>query len=174
MIELRNAESYTGEQIHCARWDRCRDLSGQRVAVIGEGAAVARVLPGVITRAEHVTVFLDDPIWVLPRPPMPYPRWVDGLARRVPDYGVRLAARMNLRFQVRDPWVRRQLTPESSAEVHLHNHFYGSLQRDNCKLITWPIARLAPLGVRTVDGIEHRVDCIVFAEDSARVRRGVA
>lgn len=29
----------------------------------------------------------------------------------------------------------------------------------------WPIARPAPLGIRTVDGVEHRVDCIIYAED---------
>jgi len=41
--------------------------------------------------------------------------------------------------------------------------YYPPLQRDNCKLIDWPIATLSPVGVRTSDGIEHHVDCLVFA-----------
>lgn len=41
--------------------------------------------------------------------------------------------------------------------------YYPALQADNCKLVTWPIARLAPKGIRTVEGIEHQFDCIVFA-----------
>jgi cation diffusion facilitator CzcD-associated flavoprotein CzcO len=41
--------------------------------------------------------------------------------------------------------------------------YYPALQRENCKLITWPIARIAPDGIRTAEGIEHRADCIVFA-----------
>ncbi len=41
--------------------------------------------------------------------------------------------------------------------------YYPALQRDNCKLIDWPIATLSPVGIRTSDGIEHHLDCIVFA-----------
>ena len=41
--------------------------------------------------------------------------------------------------------------------------YYAALEKENCKLITWPIATLAPKGIRTADGIEHDVDCIVFA-----------
>jgi cation diffusion facilitator CzcD-associated flavoprotein CzcO len=41
--------------------------------------------------------------------------------------------------------------------------YYPALQRDNCKLIEWPIATLSPVGIRTSDGIEHHLDCIVFA-----------
>jgi cation diffusion facilitator CzcD-associated flavoprotein CzcO len=41
--------------------------------------------------------------------------------------------------------------------------YYSALQRDNCKLIDWPIATLSPVGIRTSDGVEHHLDCIVFA-----------
>lgn len=41
--------------------------------------------------------------------------------------------------------------------------YYPALQRDNCKLIDWPIARISPVGIRTSDGIEHHLDAIVFA-----------
>ncbi len=34
---------------------------------------------------------------------------------------------------------------------------------DNCKLIDWPIATISPVGIRTSDGVEHHLDCIVFA-----------
>ncbi|WP_405133310.1 hypothetical protein [Nocardia sp. NBC_01388] len=50
---------------------------------------------------------------------------------------------------------------EAAAGVRLHNHYYRALRQPNCLLITWP----APLGIRTVDGAEHRVDCIIYAED---------
>lgn len=43
------------------------------------------------------------------------------------------------------------------------SEYYPALQQDNCTLVTWPIARLAPHGIRTVEGIEHQFDCIVFA-----------
>ncbi|RDI42154.1 hypothetical protein [Nocardia mexicana] len=152
-------DEYAGQRIHCARWDRRVNLRGRRVAVLGTGAAVARVLPAVAAEARKVTVFQQDPVWVLPRPPLSEALGV------LPGRIARWAARANLRLQVRDSWVRRQLTPDGPARIRLHNHYYEALQRPNCKLVTWPIARLAPLGIRTVDGIEHRVDCIIFAQE---------
>ena len=41
--------------------------------------------------------------------------------------------------------------------------YYPALQKDNCKLIDWPIATISPVGIRTSDGVEHHLDAIVFA-----------
>ena len=74
--------------------------------------------------------------------------------------------RMHLNRQVKDPWLRRQLTPDFTPgckRMLVSSDYYPALQRDNCKLIDWPIATLSPVGVRTSDGIEHHLDCIVFA-----------
>jgi cation diffusion facilitator CzcD-associated flavoprotein CzcO len=79
---------------------------------------------------------------------------------------VELVGKAQLRLQVRDPWLRRQLTPEFRAgckRLLMSSDYYPALQRDNCKLITWPIARISPRGIRSVEGVEHQVDCIVFA-----------
>lgn len=172
---LRGAETYRGTQIHCTRWQQQAGIAGKRVAIIGSGAAIARVLPPVAAKARKVTVFQHDPVWVLPHPPLPeLPGEVDGLLRLTQEWAVRRlpfaltrrVAAANLRLQVRDSWIRRQLTPETPTAVACHNNYYRALRRPNCKLITWPIARLAPHGIRTVDGIEHRVDCIVYAEEN--------
>ncbi|GAB4938896.1 hypothetical protein MAHJHV51_10030 [Mycobacterium avium subsp. hominissuis] len=72
----------------------------------------------------------------------------------------------HLRAQVKDPWLRRQLTPDfrpGCKRMLVSSDYYPALQRDNCKLIDWPIATLSPAGIRTSDGIEHHLDCIVFA-----------
>jgi cation diffusion facilitator CzcD-associated flavoprotein CzcO len=74
--------------------------------------------------------------------------------------------RAHLRAQVKDPWLRRQLTPDfrpGCKRMLVSSDYYPALQRDNCKLIDWPIATLSPAGIRTSDGIEHHLDCIVFA-----------
>lgn len=174
MTISRGADSYTGEWIHCTGWDHRRDLTGRRVAVIGGGAAVARILPAVAANAERVTVFQTDPVWVLPRPPFPFPAAAQELALHLPTPALHLAARANLRLQVADSWVRRQLTPDAPTDIRWHNHYYAALQRENCKLISFPIATFVPLGLRTVDGIEHRVDCVVFAADAARITQVAA
>ncbi|BAW04563.1 hypothetical protein [Nocardia seriolae] len=90
-----------------------------------------------------------------------------GLVRWCARQALRRSAAANLRAQVGDSWERRQLTPDHSAEVRVHSRYYRSLRQPNCTLISWPVARLAPLGVRTVDGVEHRVDCIIYAEDAS-------
>ncbi len=74
--------------------------------------------------------------------------------------------RAHLRARVKDPWLRRQLTPDfrpGCKRMLVSSDYYPALQRDNCKLIDWPIATLSPVGIRTSDGIEHHLDCIVFA-----------
>lgn len=80
---------------------------------------------------------------------------------------LRRVAAANLRAQVGDSWVRRQLTPDQRAAVRVHGRYYRALRRPDCTLVSWPIARLAPHGIRTVDGVEHRVDCIIYAEDAS-------
>ncbi|MEC3913026.1 hypothetical protein [Nocardia sp. CDC160] len=88
------------------------------------------------------------------------------IPRRMAEEVLRRVAAANLRLQVGDSWLRRQLTPDRAAAVRVHGRYYRALGRDNCTLVSWPIARLAPLGIRTVDGVEHRVDCIIYAEDT--------
>ncbi len=159
------AETFTGRQIHCTAFTPRNAFSGQRVAIIGSGAAAARLLPGIAGEATRVSVFQTDAVWVLPRPPL----WPTAVSRRVPQRLLRLAAEVNLLVQVRDSWLRHRLTPDETAGVALHNSYYRTLQQPHCTLVTWPIARLAPLGIRTVDGIEHRVDSIVYAEDAGHI-----
>jgi cation diffusion facilitator CzcD-associated flavoprotein CzcO len=68
--------------------------------------------------------------------------------------------------QVKDQWLRRQLTPDfriGCKRVLMSNDWYPALQAPNCQLVTWPIANLSERGIRTVEGIEHQFDCIVFA-----------
>jgi cation diffusion facilitator CzcD-associated flavoprotein CzcO len=72
----------------------------------------------------------------------------------------------HIRSQVSDPWLRRQLTPDFTPgckRMLISSDYYPALQRDNCKLIDWPIATMSPVGIRTSDGVEHHLDCIVFA-----------
>jgi cation diffusion facilitator CzcD-associated flavoprotein CzcO len=72
----------------------------------------------------------------------------------------------HLRRTVKDPWLRRQLTPDFTPgckRMLMSSDYYPALQQDNCKLIDWPIATMSPVGVRTSDGVEHHLDCIVFA-----------
>ncbi|MGQ0618578.1 MAG: flavin-containing monooxygenase [Panacagrimonas sp.] len=191
--KISGIETYEGHKIHSARWDHGYDFSGKRVAVVGTGASAIQIVPELVKQAARLKVFQRTPAWVMPRPDYESPQWSRRLFRRLPlaqtafrellywvhesmAVGVvwttpvtalfERLARAYLRAQVKDPWLRRQLTPDfrlGCKRILISNDWYDALQEPRCELISWPIANLAPKGIRTVEGIEHQVDCIIFA-----------
>ncbi len=191
--DIRGVDTYEGKVIHSARWDHDYDFTGKRVAVIGTGASAVQIIPDLVNRAEFVKVFQRTPGWVLPRLDIAMPTAAQELFAKVPAtqqlarqalyWGHEISAtalvwnspltglvarlgKAHLRRQVKDPWMRRQLTPDFTPgckRMLVSSDYYPALQRDNCKLIDWPIATISPVGIRTSDGIEHHLDCIVFA-----------
>ncbi len=132
------------------------DLDGLRVGVLVPAADAARIVPAVAARARSVKVFQDAPVWVAPVPV------------RVPAL-----ARVHLRLAVRDTWTRRLLTPGrfGNRRVVVSHSYYRALQQPHCKLITWPVYAVVAQGVRTAEGIEHRMDVLITPD---RVRKAWA
>lgn len=76
------------------------------------------------------------------------------------------AARANLEDSVTDPGLREKLRPDYRAgckRLIISANFYQAIQRPNAHLITEPIERVEPEGVRTADGVLHRLDVLVLA-----------
>src|SRR3546814_6154818 len=65
--DIPGREGFAGAQFHTARWDASVDLAGKRVGVIGTGASAIQVVPGIVDRVEHLTVFQRSPPWIVPR-----------------------------------------------------------------------------------------------------------
>ncbi|GHP17203.1 putative monooxygenase [Rhodococcus sp. NKCM2511] len=190
---IRGIDTYEGHKIHSARWDHDYDFEGKKVAVVGTGASAVQIVPELVKIADTVKVFQRTPGWTLPRinrkvqagTKRRYARYpqTQTLARSLWFWGhesvalgvvwktpltriVELVGRAHLRQQVRDPWLRRQLTPRFRAgckRLLMTSDYYPALQKPNCTLVTWPIATLSPKGIRTVEGVEHQFDAIVFA-----------
>jgi cation diffusion facilitator CzcD-associated flavoprotein CzcO len=191
--DIRGLDTYEGHKIHSARWDHDYDFTGKRVAVVGTGASAVQIVPELVKQAEFVKVFQRTPGWMLPRLDFETPAVTKAVFAKVPAvqeftrqllfWGHELSAtalvwdtpltglvarlgKAHLRSQVKDPWLRRQLTPDFTPgckRMLISSDYYPALQRDNCKLIEWPIATMSPVGIRTSDGVEHHLDCIVFA-----------
>ena len=172
--DIRGLDAYEGHKIHSARWDHDYDFTGKRVAVIGTGASAVQIVPELVKQAEFVKVFQRTPGWVLPRLDGATPAAaktlfaqvpaVQELARQALFWGHEITAtamvwdtpltglvarlgKAHLRRAVKDPWLRRQLTPDfrpGCKRMLISSDFYPALQRDNCKLIDWPIATPAP------------------------------
>jgi cation diffusion facilitator CzcD-associated flavoprotein CzcO len=88
--------------------------------------------------------------------------------RRV-AFAQRWIERSNRRFlerSVRDPELRRKLTPDygmGCKRPSVSNHYLRTFNRDNVELITDQIDRVTSRGVATVDGTERPVDVLVLA-----------
>ena len=191
--DIRGIDTYQGHKIHSAAWDHDYDFTGKRVAVIGTGASAVQIVPELVKTADFVKVFQRTPGWVIPRLDFRMPDKVQtlfaklpaaqGIAREALFWGheasatalvwksplssaVARLAKAHLHRQVSDPWLRRQLTPDFTPgckRMLVSSDYYPALQRENCKLIDWPIATISPAGIRTSDGVEHHLDAIVFA-----------
>lgn len=137
--EIRGLESYEGHKIHSANWDHDYDFTGKRVAVIGTGASAVQIVPELVKKAGFVKVFQRTPGWVMPRLDVATPEVaqtafakvpaVQRVARQALYWGheatatalvwnspltglVKRLSKAHLHRQVKDPWLRRQLTPD--------------------------------------------------------------
>lgn len=74
--------------------------------------------------------------------------------------------RANLEDNVTDPVLREQLRPTYRAackRLVISPNFYEAIQQPGARLVTDPIERVEPGGVRTSDGRLHELDVLVLA-----------
>lgn len=187
-------DTFDGPSFHSSRWDHSVTLLDKRIALIGTGSTGVQITAELGGRVKALKVFQRTPQWVAPMPNAHY-RWLtraalrrwpalNGLAYRFwksyfetlfgraavePCWQRQLVAaicRWNLRLSVRNPDVRRMLTPDYQAMCKRQvaaGHYYQSLQKPGVEVITDPIDHVEPLGVVTADGTLHQVDVLVLA-----------
>ena len=79
---------------------------------------------------------------------------------------VERASRRFLAKQVKDPELRRKLTPQYTfgcKRPTFSNHYYSSFTRSDVELVTDSIARIEPDAIVTVDGKRRPIDTLVLA-----------
>jgi cation diffusion facilitator CzcD-associated flavoprotein CzcO len=191
--EIPGAGRFGGPAFHSARWDRCLDLAGQRVAVIGTGASAIQFIPEIAERVGHLDVFQRTPPWVHPRPDAPVPARLretfeaHPVTARVSRDAIYLAlearalgfaihpklmaplerlARRHIAHQITDPELRALLTPDYTIgckRILLSSDYYPALQRPNVDLVTSDITGITQNAVITADGTAHEADVIIYA-----------
>jgi 4-hydroxyacetophenone monooxygenase len=65
--QFEGRELFEGLVVHPSRWPADLDLTGKRVAVIGNGSTGVQLLAPVAAAADHVSVFQRTPQWISPR-----------------------------------------------------------------------------------------------------------
>ncbi len=189
---LPGLERFEGRAFHSAEWDHDYDLRGKRVAVVGTGASAVQFIPEIQPDVEKLVLFQRTPSWVLPhtnRGITKAERWLyrnlPG-AQRLSRLGIYLSrellvfglayrpglltplealSRAHLRKQVRDPELRRKLTPNfrlGCKRILLSNDYYPALTKPNVEVVASAIASVKPHAVVGADGSEHQADAIIF------------
>lgn len=152
--KLKNADSYQGQVFHSANWDQNVELSGKRVAVIGNAASAVQFIPIIAETVSHLTVFQRSANWMLPKHNRRYSEFEHRLWARLPIVAklARLSnwllaenilmpaiagnrflrwvlstrCRISMRKWIKDPAIRAQLTPNYNlgAKRTLFSHEY--------------------------------------------------
>ncbi len=189
---IEGVEDFRGDWFHSARWNHDVTLEGRRVASIGNGPSAAQFIPEVAAVAGHLTVFQRSPNYVVPRLDRPYTdeerqfflddparlyesregyyqeheTWHGAMRQGTPtaaEFG--RVAREHLEAQVADPALRERLWPSypvGCKRLVISDDFLPAMARPNVTLVTDRIERIEETGVRTVDGVLHEVDAIVY------------
>ena len=188
--DITGAQRFRGRQFHSARWDHSKSTAGERVASLGTGASAIQYVPAIARETAHLTVFQRTPIWISPRFDFPFTPDQHELFERNPAEAQKLRdeafdsyesssfdvdaaqtrdatdlARSYLMRKVADPELRAKLTPDYPVGCKrplMSREWYPTFALPNVSLETTAIAELTELGVRTADGVEHRVDTVIY------------
>ncbi len=98
--------------------------------------------------------------------------FIDGFANVLVDAdapalrAIHAACEAHLESGVCDPVLREKLRPTYRAackRLVISDGFYAAIQHPTATLVTEPIERIEPAGIRTRDGTRHALDVLVFA-----------
>lgn len=190
--EIEGLESFDGPVFHSAQWNHDYDLTGKKVAVIGTGASAIQFVPEIVGKVADLKLFQRTPPWVLPRTNVEFSPLVKRAFAAIPGLrallrsgmyfgaeagayamnrrpallkGIELLGRAYIKSQISDPEVRRKVTPDYRAGCKRllgSGTYYKAIENPKTELVTESIVRVTPGGVVTGDGIERKVDAIIF------------
>ena len=192
--DIPGLDSFAGPMFHSSRWDHTITLPDKRIGLIGTGSTGVQITAELGGKVKGIKVFQRTPQWVFPTPNLRYSALTKAALQRWPvlnkvgyrawefyiEHGFGRATvepcwqrramtamcRWNLRLSVRDPELRRRLTPDYQAMCKrqiLAGHYYQAVQKPGVHLVSEAIDHVEPKGVVTVDGRLHELDLLVFA-----------
>jgi cation diffusion facilitator CzcD-associated flavoprotein CzcO len=134
--EIPGIDTFEGKLLHSARWDWNHRTEGKNIAVIGNGATAAQIIPEVAKDAKSVTVFQRTPNWVIPREDADIPQWRRNLYRYVP--GARRRHRAELMDMRETALFNAIVTNDEEGKMKLRSMSLDLMKRqirNNPKLI---------------------------------------
>ena len=139
---LKGTESFKGEIIHSSQYHSPDQFSGKKVVIVGEGNSGAQILAEVSKVAET--------LWVTQKEPRFLPDHIDG--RYLFDAATQMYQAGKNGQQYKPPSLGDIVMVDSVRDARLR----GILKR------THPFERLAKDSIIWSDGLEEKVDSIIF------------
>ena len=192
--DIEGLESFAGAKFHSARWDHSVPIAGRRIALIGTGSTGCQIVAEIADVVDKLYVFQRSAQWIYPLRNAKYSQFSRRMFKRFGslnrlsyrlwrgflEHGFGMAViqpgwqrkvisamcRANLRFVIKDPALRRKLTPDHQPmcrRLIMSARFYPAMQEPAVELVTDAIERVVPEGVMTADGRIHEVDVLVLA-----------
>ncbi|MEV6389209.1 flavin-containing monooxygenase [Nocardia xishanensis] len=191
--DIKGINTFEGEIFHSARWNHDADLNGKRVAIIGTGASAIQIIPSIAPQVAKLDVYQRTAPWLLPRVDRPYLKAEQLAFKHVPGVqrlsraaiyaaretqvvglakfpalmqGFQLLAKAKLQYEVRDPELRKKVTPDfriGCKRMLISNEYYPALSRDNVDVVTDGIAEIRTGSIVTKDGTEREIDALIVA-----------
>jgi cation diffusion facilitator CzcD-associated flavoprotein CzcO len=186
---------FTGKVMHSAEWDSEYDWSDKKVIVVGSAASAVQIIPQLAQTARRVSVMQRGANWFLPRKDRALTGIEKNLFRNLPFVQslyrwrqylfndllfhanfktrgslrkryVHWQARKHLSRNVKDPDLRRKLTPGyqiGCKRVLLSDDYLPAMQRSNVDLVTDGIGHFTEDGLVTANGEVIQADLVVLA-----------
>lgn len=82
--KIDGLDTFKGKLMHSARWDWDYDVRAKKVAIIGNGATAAQIIPELVGEVESLTIHQRTPNWVIPRLDAPIPDWKRSMYKYIP------------------------------------------------------------------------------------------
>ncbi len=185
-------DSFKGEVFHSARWRHDIDLTGKRVAVVGTGASAIQFVPEIVPKVKSLVLMQRSAPYVIAKPDRAYPELEQRLFKRLPqvltgsralqyvshEYRalaftslkqamavVSLQYRAFLRSQVKDPELRKKLTPTDHIgckRILLSNDYYPALTQSHVTVVNGGVQAVDETGITGGDGVHREVDVIIY------------
>jgi cation diffusion facilitator CzcD-associated flavoprotein CzcO len=188
---IKGMDTFKGAQFHSAKWNVNYDLTGKKVAIIGTAASAVQVIPAIVDKVGHLTVFQRTAHWVIPRPDREFKSWEKSLLQ-IPFirklYRERLYWENEMRMiafakfpglmkfqekvvlnylkrKVASPELRKKLTPDfgfGCKRVLVTSAYFPAIQKPNVTIEFEGIKEITADGIILSNGEEIKVDAIIY------------
>lgn len=191
--DIPGLKEFPGDLWHSSNWNHQVNLTGKRVAVLGNGCSAVQFLPFITKQTAQLYHYVHTPHWILPKVNDKVSSWWKWMLNWIPGFNWLCRALLFLQFDPRyhlfikangpvRPALEKQSTeyiektapkkyhdflipkfPLGCKRIILDEGYLAITNEPNYHLISDHIASIDGNSITTKDGTRHEVDVIICA-----------